>query len=129
MATNYTKGAAFERKVAKDLEGYGYVTVRSAGSHSPADLLAARNTLLSAVYGYSEVVAVQCKRDGRLDPDEWNEFWEWCRKGGAIPILASKGPRGTGIIYRRLTSRKDGRGRQPLALWVPQEGGSTYEVS
>ena len=129
MATNYQRGADFERTVAKDIESHGYVTVRSAGSHSPADLLAARSTLLSALYGYSEVVAVQCKRDGRLDPDEWNEFWEWCRKGGAIPILASKGPRGSGIIYRRLTSRKDGRGRQPWESWTPQIEGSTDEVS
>ena len=120
MATNYQRGAAFERKVGEDLEKYNFVWVRSAGSHSPADVLATRNTRFSMSFGFSEVVAVQCKSDGRLDPDEWNEFWEWCRKGGAIPILASKGPRGRGIIYNRLTSRKDGRGRQPLAPWVPQ---------
>lgn len=121
MATNYSRGADFERRTARNMESFGYVTVRSAGSHSPADIIALRG---------GDAVAIQCKRDGRLDPDEWNEFWEWCRKGGAIPILASKGPRGSGIIYSRLTSRKDGRGRQPLAPWVPQrERESDEEVS
>lgn len=116
MATNYTRGAAFERKVAKDLEGHGYVTVRSAGSHSPADVIAMR---------YGTIAAVQCKLNGRLDPDEWNELWEFCVSAGATPIMASplKDGRKTGIIYRRLTSRKDGRGRQPLAPWVPQRKG------
>ena len=113
MATNYQRGAAFERKVAKDLEGYGYVTVRSAGSHSPSDVIAMQ-------YGY--IACVQCKADGRLDPDEWNELWEFAQLAGGTPVMAEpyKDGRKTGIIYRRLTSRKDGRGRQPLAYWTPQ---------
>ena len=122
MATNYTRGATFERKVARDLEGYGYVTVRSAGSHSPADVIAMK---------YGTIAAVQCKLNGRLYPDEWNELWEFCVSAGATPVLAapSKSGRKTGIIYRRLTSRKDGKGRQPLAPWVPQGKGSADEVS
>lgn len=111
MVTNYQRGADFERMVARDLERRGFVTVRSAGSHKPADVVA-------MIEG--ETFAIQCKRDGILRPDEWNKFLEWCEKGGAIPILAQKGPRGRGIIYHRLTSRKDGRGRQPLAPWEPQ---------
>lgn len=118
--SNYSRGASFERKVASDLEAFGYVTVRSAGSHSPADVLATRRSLLGVVYGVAEVVAVQCKTNGRLDPDEWNEFWEWCAKGGALPILAQRGAKGHGVIYSRLTSRKDVSGRQPLEPWVPQ---------
>lgn len=113
MATNYTRGAAFERKVAKDLEGYGYVTVRSAGSHSPADVIAMH---------YGIIVAVQCKLNGRLDPNEWNELWDFCLLAGAKPIVAAPQTDGrkTGIIYRRLTSRKDGGGRQPWESWTPQ---------
>lgn len=111
MATNYTRGATFERKVAKNLEDWGYVTVRSAGSHSPADIVAMHR---------GSIVCVQCKTNGRLDPDEWNEFFDWCEKAGAMPVLAAKARVLSGIIYYRLTSRKDGRGRQPLAPWVPQ---------
>lgn len=114
MATNYSRGADFERRVVRDLEGHGYKAIRSAGSHKPADVVA-----LSA----GEVLAIQCKRDGRLGPDEWNKFYCWAEVAGATPILASKGPRGSGVIYHRLTSRKDGRGRQPLAYWAPQKKG------
>ena len=116
MATNYQRGATFERKVAADLERYGYVTVRSAGSHSPADVVAMR-------YGFT--ACVQCKLNGRLDPSEWNELWEFCILAGATPVLAAPGKEGrkTGIIYRRLTSSKDGGGRQPWAYWTPQREG------
>lgn len=120
MATNYQKGADFERRVARDLEGHGYVTVRSAGSHKPADVI--------AMLG-GRTIAIQCKRDGVLRPEEWNKFWEWAKVAGATPILASKGPRGSGIIYHRLTSRKDGKGRQPLEPWVPQREREQDEVS
>ena len=123
MATNYTRGAAFERKVAKDLEGYGYVAVRSAGSHSPADVIALK---------HGAVLCVQCKLDGYIPPDEWNELLEFSATARGTPLLArpNKQGRKTGIIYSRLTSRKDGRGRQPLAPWVPQrERESGEEVS
>lgn len=120
MTTNYRRGAEFERAVAKDLEKYGFVTVRSAGSHKPADVVAMKA---------GETLAIQCKRDGVLRPDEWNKFYCWAAVAGATPILASKGPRGSGIIYSRLASRKDGRGRQPLVPWAPQKERGSDEVS
>lgn len=110
MATNYQRGAVFERKVARNLEECGYVTVRSAGSHSPADVVAMQD---------GTTVCVQCKSDGRLDPKEWNDFFDWCERGGTTPILAAQAKVLSGIIYYRLTSRKGGRGRQPLAPWEP----------
>lgn len=120
MASNYQRGAQFEYRTKRELEGYGYAVVRSAGSHSPADLIAMRG---------GEVYAIQCKFHGKLPPDEWNEFYDWCELAGAVPIMAEKGSWGSGIIYSRLTSRKDGRGRQPLAPWEPQRDGSNNEVS
>ena len=111
MANNYRSGADFERKVQDDLEGHGYAAVRSAGSHSPADVVAMM---------HGDITCVQCKTNGVLGPKEWNEFMDWCELAGATPVLARKGPNGRGIIYHRLTSRKDGRGRQPLAYWTPQ---------
>lgn len=111
MATNYRKGANFEYRTKSDLEKMGYSVVRSAGSHSPADLIAMK---------HGEIAAIQCKFSGILPPREWNELWEWCDNAGVVPVMASKGPWGTGIMYQRLTSRKDGRGRQPLAPWEPQ---------
>ena len=120
MVTNYKRGADFERRAQKFLERIGYAVVRSAGSHSPADLVAMR---------HGEMVCVQCKRDGKLPPKEWNDFWEFCELAGALPVMAKVGPQGKGVVYNVLTSRKDGRGRQPLAPWVPQREGNTDEVS
>ena len=39
MRNPYKKGADFERKVKKIFEEHGFTVVRSAGSHSNADLL------------------------------------------------------------------------------------------
>ena len=111
MATNYQRGADFERAVVRDFEAHGYAAIRSAGSHKPADVVALR---------VSETLVIQCKRDGILRPAEWNKFYCWAAMAGATPILASKGPRGHGIIYHRLTSRKDGKGRQPWEQWFPK---------
>lgn len=120
MVTNYQRGADFERRSQAHLERMGYVVVRSAGSHSPADLVAMR---------HGEIVCVQCKRNGRLDPEEWNEFWEFCERAGALPVLAKPNQNGRGMCYNVLTSRKDGKGRQPLAPWVPQREGNQDGVS
>jgi len=50
MKSAYKKGASFERKVKKLLEEAGFTVVRSAGSHSGADLLVKELNL-----------AIQCK--------------------------------------------------------------------
>lgn len=109
MSRNYRNGAAFERRCKEHLEGNGYAVVRSAGSHSPADLVA----LCKGRVG----LGIQCKRNGRLDPDEWNGFFDWCARAGIAPILAEK-VRG-GIRYHLITGMKDGSGKQPMCDWEP----------
>jgi Holliday junction resolvase len=37
--TNYAKGAGYERKLMKLLNDWGYLTIRSAGSHSAVDIV------------------------------------------------------------------------------------------
>lgn len=106
MATNYQRGASFERRVKALLEGEGFAVVRSAGSHSPADLVAMRN---------GELVIVQCKRDGKLGPSEWNEFVAFCAKAGGVPILASVD--GRNVLLERITGMKAGGRRQPKERW------------
>lgn len=108
---NAKNGAAFERQVMRDLESCGYAATRSAGSHGPADVWAIRG---------GRCVLVQCKRNGRLDPDEWNEFIAFCTQAGAVPILAAK-IRG-GIDYQRLTGKKEGRGPQPMMPFDIEKG-------
>jgi len=53
--SNYSRGANFERRVRKYLENEGWVVFRSAGSHSPADLIALKA---------GEVKLIQCQTDG-----------------------------------------------------------------
>ena len=52
--TNYKRGYAFERKVMQMFKDAGWVCARTAGSHSPVDVIAINpNTM--------EVKLVQCK--------------------------------------------------------------------
>lgn len=111
MATNYQRGASFERRVKALLEGEGFAVVRSAGSHSPADLVAMRG---------GELAIIQCKRDGRLVPSEWNEFVEFCVKAGGVPILASV--EGRKVLLERITGMKAGGRRQPKERWEDANG-------
>jgi len=55
--TNYSRGANFERRVRRHLENEGWVVFRSAGSHSPADLIALKA---------GEVMLVQCQTNGQF---------------------------------------------------------------
>ena len=55
--SKYSKGANFERYVRQHLRNQGYVVFRSAGSHSPADLIAAKG---------GEWLLIQCKVDGNF---------------------------------------------------------------
>lgn len=106
---NYQNGATFERQCKEDLEANGYAVMRSAGSHSPADLVAMRKGRAT--------LGIQCKRNGRLDPGEWNEFVDWCALAGIAPVLAEK-VRG-GIRYHLITGKKEGSKKQPMCDWEP----------
>jgi Holliday junction resolvase-like predicted endonuclease len=58
--TQYARGAAFERRVQAELEAEGYATIRSAGSHSPVDIIAVK---------HGQVLWVQVKRrSGTIPP-------------------------------------------------------------
>lgn len=62
--TNYSKGAAFERRVKKQLERLGYYVIRSAGSHGYADL--------AAFQAHRRPLLIQCKYGS--EPDFKEEF-------------------------------------------------------
>jgi predicted RNA binding protein YcfA (HicA-like mRNA interferase family) len=46
--TNYARGAEIERRIIKELKDKGYIAVRTAGSHSPFDIISfnEKHTLL-----------------------------------------------------------------------------------
>jgi len=63
VSTNYSRGARIEYRAVQHLEHVGYFCVRSAGSHSPVDVVAV---------GPAGIRLIQIKRakDGYLSPGE-----------------------------------------------------------
>lgn len=85
---NYRRGANFERKVKKWYEDKGDFVVRSAGSHSPVDLVVLR---------YGQTVLVQCKIDGKLPEEEEMALRKVATDHNCIAHLAYKGKAGIEI--------------------------------
>jgi hypothetical protein len=106
---HYASGTRFELKVIKDLQLHGWVTVRAAGSKGAGkvDIIAVHEPLygIPAGIGWARLCGhlwIQCKTSGTLGPDEWNRVRECALWAGAVPILASNGPSGRGIVYEQL---------------------------
>ena len=78
----YISGRTFEYKVKSFLEGQGYFVVRSAGSHSPVDLV--------AVDSLGQVLFVQCKLKGAMTKKEQKDFAGFTNKYNCTPIFAYK---------------------------------------
>lgn len=106
--TQYARGRRFEYRVKQDLEKRGYYAVLSPGSHSVTDIIGIRYT------GYTDLLTVhthrllfvQCKFNGTLGPQDWNELMDVAAKHGGIPILSDTvGPRKP-LRYWQLTERK-----------------------
>lgn len=85
--TNYHRGRAAEYYVKHLLEGMGYrFIIRSAGSHTPIDLLAAGD--ISFQQG---VIAVQVKGGtARITETELRKLRKWAKAFGAVAVLAKK---------------------------------------
>ena len=91
--TNYARGANFERDVKRDLEGKGYLVIRSAGSHGAVDLVA---------FGPKYPVwFIQAKIHGTMSPAERRELYRFATECGAWAVRASRPKRGE-ILYERM---------------------------
>ena len=111
--TNYANGATFERRIAELLRAAGFEVIRSAGSHSPADLVALKPGL---------VVLVQCK-GGRagLPLPEHNRLWAVASVLGAVPVLVTRDHVGR-VSWQRLTGAAESRQPRPSVAWSPAAG-------
>lgn len=110
--TMYRFGRAFEYRVRDALRELGYFVLRSPQSKSPLDLVAIRR---------GAVIFVQCKRNGDLGVDGWNDLFNLAASVGAVPLLAETGTTRGHILYWRLLERKDGRKRpQPRGAFLPE---------
>ena len=57
---NYIRGRALEYKILNDLKAQGYEGLRSAGSHSPVDVI---------VWNENSTFLIQCKHSKKKDID------------------------------------------------------------
>jgi len=81
LGSAYVRGRSGEYWVKGLLEDQGYFVIRSAASHTPIDLLAARDGVR---------LAVQVKVKGGFTKGEKEELLRWAKHFEAKPILATK---------------------------------------
>jgi Holliday junction resolvase len=80
--SNYVAGRNAEYTIKRLLASKGFVyIIRSAGSHTPVDLIATDG---------KKIVAVQVKKGSYISRDERALFYEWGKAFGARPMLATK---------------------------------------
>jgi len=77
---NYNNGARRERRIMKKLEQEGWFCIRSAGSHSPIDIIAIKS--LPKSRGWLLLKFIQSKKTGYLSPQERKEKEELEQKLG-----------------------------------------------
>jgi len=81
LVSAYERGRSGEYRVKGLLEDHGYLVIRSAASHTPIDLLAAKDGVR---------LAVQVKVKGGFTKGEKEELLRWAKRFEAKPILATK---------------------------------------
>lgn len=80
---SYAKGANRERQLQARLEADGWSVMRSAGSHSPADLLAGRRGKRYAI----QVKGTKAGPFSDFGPAEREELVAWALEFHAQPVL------------------------------------------
>ena len=80
--SNYISGRNAEYTIKKMLMSQGFrFVIRSAGSHTPVDLIATDG---------KRTVVVQVKKGSYISKDEKALFYEWGKAFGSRPLLATK---------------------------------------
>lgn len=112
-----TRGIYLERRVAEDLAQRGWFTIRAAGSHGVADVVA---------IGPATVVFIQCKTDGQIRGPEWNRLYDIALNVGAIPVIGQWATRThRKVRYVEITGHhKDRSHAWPYAEWHPYPVGA-----
>jgi Holliday junction resolvase len=113
----YLKGRKHEWKVQELLESEGYLTFRTAGSHTPVDVLAFWTVAASHDPTYS--VWVQVKSASPISNSDWNILFETAEKCGAVPVLAICLPREPISFMQLLGTRAKNSYVKPWTEWSP----------
>lgn len=110
--SNATRGIYLERRVAEILSARGWYTIRAAGSHGIADVVALRR---------GESVLVQCKTGGVIGGTEWNRLHDLAEVLGAVPVVAQyDSDTHRRIVFVEVVGTHAARSRDwPHRTWVP----------
>ena len=87
MPNPYARGAAFEGRIRQALEAAGWLVLRSAGSHTPVDLVA------WGPHGQLWLIQAKASSTARPSPAERLAWLDWSGRTGGIPVLVTRGPR------------------------------------
>ena len=99
MTTNYARGRALEYRVRDILLGLDYLVLRSAGSHTPVDLIAINRD--------GGVLFVQCQRRKWMSKAKAGELVRHARRVRVTAVLACLAKiRGKVEFYQLKGSRK-----------------------
>jgi len=80
--SNYISGRNAEYTIKRMLISQGFTfVIRSAGSHTPVDLIATDGR---------SIVVVQVKKGSYISKEEKALFYQWGKAFGATPLLATK---------------------------------------
>lgn len=80
MNRNYQKGVRLERKIVNEARADGCISFRSAGSHSPFDVVIVDLKL-------RKIAFVQCK-SGQWDEYKMNKLEDkWCVNDGPFDVI------------------------------------------
>lgn len=112
-----TSGRRREHNIRDHLTANGYLVIRAAGSKGAVDLVAFKSGTGQWRATLPELLFVQVKPAGAatIPPADRARLLEWATYAGATALVATKGPRGQGYLYRRLT----GPGPKEHAPWSP----------
>ena len=121
MATNYQRGRAFEYRVRDRLkkDGAAYV-MRAAQSKGIVDLLAlwpqswvtmgypepAPRLVVPAAPWLVQVKYSISGKSGRLSAQDEIELTAVADATGGIPVLATQGPKGRGVVFTNLRTKE-----------------------
>lgn len=110
MATNYSRGRAFEYRVRDRLkkDGAAYV-MRAAQSKGIVDLLALWPDNDPLNYPRPWLVQVKYSitgKSGRISPADAAELADIAIETGGIPVLATQGPKGRGVVFTNLRTKE-----------------------
>lgn len=107
--SNYNRGRELEYRVKDFLTDNGYWCIRAASSKGIADLVAMKA---------GETLMVSCKTKTLPGPAERVELVRVARMVGAVPIVATRGARGTGrpLLRRLLGDGSDPKGVETFTV-------------